>query len=162
MIFQPSYLAGRRRIQESDNEDEEANLRTKSQADSMEQQLLRHPRYRYSGVFIDILVAVMFFAAVAGIGFVIMPRWNIGYAAFVGFASVFLVCFLLAIGLPLLTRRRVSIRRANSWWPRHFFGMALRRTEKVSYKLSRPSSHYSSNWSRLFQLVRLLGTSSVS
>lgn len=76
----------------------------------------------FSGVFIDILVAVMFFAVVAGIGFAIMPNWNVPYAAFVAASAVFLVCFLVAIGLPLLTRRRVSIRRANSWWPRHFFG----------------------------------------
>jgi hypothetical protein len=114
-----------RRARDSDQDDEEVALKTRSQADSMEQQLLRHPRYRYSGVFIDILVAVMFFAVIAGVGFAIMPRWSLPYAIFVGASAVFLVCFLIAIGLPLLTPRKMSMRRANSWWPRHFFGKFL-------------------------------------
>jgi hypothetical protein len=120
-IFIDSNLANRR-APDSDQEDEEAALGARSQADSMEQQLLRHPRYRYSGVFIDIIVALVFFGVIASVGFAIMPNWNLYYAAFVAAASVFLVCFLMAIGLPLLTRRKVSIRRANSWGPRHFFG----------------------------------------
>ncbi|KAI6195414.1 hypothetical protein M3Y96_01228800 [Aphelenchoides besseyi] len=118
-LHTPSYS---QRRAAADSDDEEAGARS---ADSMEQQLLRHPRYRYSGVFIDILVAVLFFGVIAGISFANMPQLSVGFLVLAGLASVFLACFVVMIGLPLLLSRKPLSVWLNRWWPRHFFGLLL-------------------------------------
>lgn len=98
----------------------------RSNADSMEQQMLRHPRYRYSGVFIDILVAIWFWLIVSGIAFATMPVLTVPFLVFFSFGTGFFAGFTLLIGCALLSRRRRQLFVwLNRWWPRHLFGLLM-------------------------------------
>ncbi|CAD5210753.1 unnamed protein product [Bursaphelenchus xylophilus] len=105
-----------------DDEDEETGIR--STADSMEQQLLKHPRYRYSGVFIDILVAIGFWSIVVGIAFATLRQLTIPFLAFVACSALFFLAFIIIVALPLITRKKISVW-LNRWGPRHFFGLLM-------------------------------------
>ncbi|GMS89568.1 hypothetical protein PENTCL1PPCAC_11743, partial [Pristionchus entomophagus] len=87
----------------------------------------KHSGLRYSGVFIDLLVASLLFvlvSVVAILGVTFRLSTTIPLVIFV-FISMCIVLFaLLLIGLPLLSRRNL-MPCLNLWLPRHVTGLVL-------------------------------------
>ncbi|CAK5079689.1 unnamed protein product [Meloidogyne enterolobii] len=102
------------------------NNKTKPQ-----QQLLiniphRHrPRYRYSGVFIDIFVSAFSFV-VCAILFLVQPGIELSphFLVYISVAAIFLTAVIILVGLPLLSRRPI-LPWLHQWGPRHVLGALL-------------------------------------
>uniref|UniRef100_A0A914I6Y5 adenylate cyclase n=1 Tax=Globodera rostochiensis TaxID=31243 RepID=A0A914I6Y5_GLORO len=89
------------------------------------QQRSRRPRYRYSGVFIDIFVSALLFI-ICSFLFIIQPNiaLSLPFLLFIAVASVFLAGVIVLIGLPLLSRRPI-LPCLHQWAPRHVVGALL-------------------------------------
>ena len=83
---------------------------------------VHRPRYRYSGVFIDLLVSAIIFAVVATIMFVTVQPPKTPFIIFCVIASVFLLIVVGLIGFPLLSRKSI-LPCVHRWAPRHILGM---------------------------------------
>jgi adenylate cyclase 9 len=89
-----------------------------------QQSLIHRPRYRYSGVFIDILVSALIFGVVATIMFVAIQPPRFSYIIFCIFGGLFLLTVLILIGFPLLSRKSI-LPCVHRWAPRHILGCFL-------------------------------------
>ncbi|KAK0416611.1 hypothetical protein QR680_012590 [Steinernema hermaphroditum] len=87
-------------------------------------EFVQRPRLRYSGVFIDILVAAITFIVVSIFMFVSIPSASIEYVIFTAAAGAILFVAVVLIGVPMLTRRSV-LPCMNTWLPRHVLGCLL-------------------------------------
>uniref|UniRef100_A0AC34F731 Guanylate cyclase domain-containing protein n=1 Tax=Panagrolaimus sp. ES5 TaxID=591445 RepID=A0AC34F731_9BILA len=85
---------------------------------------IHRPRYRYSGVFIDILVSALIFGVVATIMFVAIQPARFAYIIFCIFGGLFLLTVLILIGFPLLSRKSI-LPCVHRWAPRHILGCFL-------------------------------------
>ncbi|KAL3097460.1 hypothetical protein niasHS_003908 [Heterodera schachtii] len=94
-------------------------------ADSKQQQRSRRPRYRYSGVFIDIFVSALLFI-ICSLLFLVQPNIAVSlpFVLYIATASVFLTAVVVLIGLPLLSRRPL-LPCLHQWAPRHIVGAFL-------------------------------------
>lgn len=81
-------------------------------------------KYRYSGVFIDIIVATLIFVIAGVVALMSVRPLPISLFAYFPFAAAILVLTIVLIGLPLLARK-TSIQCANQWMPRHLIGLLL-------------------------------------
>ncbi|KHN78186.1 Adenylate cyclase type 9 [Toxocara canis] len=80
-------------------------------------------QYRYSGVFIDMLVAGILMLLCSTVVFLsrLYPLFFIFYFAIASIAVFLTIAF---VGVPLL-RRRTFFPCSNLWAPRHFIGMVM-------------------------------------
>uniref|UniRef100_A0A914DFV2 adenylate cyclase n=1 Tax=Acrobeloides nanus TaxID=290746 RepID=A0A914DFV2_9BILA len=83
----------------------------------------KRPRYRYSGVFIDILVSAIFFIIPAIIALLTLSI-NTIYIIYVAAASTFVIAVFVIVGIPLLSRKSL-VPSMNKWVCRHIFGLLL-------------------------------------
>lgn len=81
-------------------------------------------KYRYSGVFIDIIVATLIFVIAGTVAVMAVRPFPLSLVAYFPFAAAILVLTIIFIGLPLLARRK-SITCTNQWMPRHLIGILL-------------------------------------
>ncbi|CAI5445983.1 unnamed protein product [Caenorhabditis angaria] len=81
-------------------------------------------KYRYSGVFIDIIVAAFIFVIAALAAIMSVRPIRIALIAYVPIAAAILVLTIVLIGLPLLSRK-TSMPCVNQWMPRHLIGLLL-------------------------------------
>ncbi|UMM23449.1 hypothetical protein L5515_004164 [Caenorhabditis briggsae] len=81
-------------------------------------------KYRYSGVFIDIIVATLIFVFASVVAIMAVRPLPLSLLAYVPFASAILILTIILIGLPLLARKK-SITCTNQWMPRHLIGLLL-------------------------------------
>uniref|UniRef100_A0A1I7T2H9 adenylate cyclase n=1 Tax=Caenorhabditis tropicalis TaxID=1561998 RepID=A0A1I7T2H9_9PELO len=81
-------------------------------------------KYRYSGVFIDIIVATLIFVIAGVVALMSVRPFPLSLLAYFPFAAAILVLTIILIGLPLLSRKK-SIQCANQWMPRHLIGLLL-------------------------------------
>lgn len=86
------------------------------------QQQIHRPRYRYSGVFIDILVSALIFGTVAAIMFFAIQPPRPSYIIFCAVGGLFLLSVLMLVGVPLLSRKSI-LPCVHRWAPRHILGM---------------------------------------
>ncbi|TKR77481.1 hypothetical protein L596_018448 [Steinernema carpocapsae] len=84
----------------------------------------RRPRLRYSGVFIDILVAASIFIIVSAFMFTSIPVITTEYIIFSAIGGGILFISILLIGIPMLSRRSI-LPCMNIWLPRHILGCLL-------------------------------------
>uniref|UniRef100_A0A915NKL3 Uncharacterized protein n=1 Tax=Meloidogyne floridensis TaxID=298350 RepID=A0A915NKL3_9BILA len=107
------------------------NINNKNTTTKTQQQLLiniphRHrPRYRYSGVFIDIFVSAFSFV-VCAILFLVQPGIELSppFLVYISVAAIFLTAVIILVGLPLLSRRPI-LPWLHQWGPRHVLGALL-------------------------------------
>ncbi|KAE9556006.1 hypothetical protein FO519_000752 [Halicephalobus sp. NKZ332] len=85
---------------------------------------IHRPRYRYSGVFIDLLVSAIIFTVVATIMFITIQPPKTSFIIFCVFASIFLLIVVGLIGFPLLSRKSI-LPCVHKWAPRHILGCIL-------------------------------------
>ncbi|KAF7633992.1 hypothetical protein Mgra_00006620 [Meloidogyne graminicola] len=83
------------------------------------------PRYRYSGVFIDIFVSAFAFV-VCAILFLVQPGIELSpsFLIYISMAAIFLTAVIILVGLPLLNRRPI-LPWLHQWGPRHVLGALL-------------------------------------
>uniref|UniRef100_A0AC34PUL0 Guanylate cyclase domain-containing protein n=1 Tax=Panagrolaimus sp. JU765 TaxID=591449 RepID=A0AC34PUL0_9BILA len=84
----------------------------------------RRPRYRYSGVFIDLLVSAIIFTVVSATMFLNIHPASTPYVIFCIIASIFLLIVIGLIGFPLLSRKSI-LPCVHTWGPRHILGCIL-------------------------------------
>lgn len=82
---------------------------------------MKRPRYRYSGVFIDILVAAVIFLVVAVFTLLSITPPSTAYILYCIVAAAFVVATVFLIGVPMLSRRAI-LPCVNHWAPRHIIG----------------------------------------
>lgn len=85
----------------------------------------RSPRYRYSGVFIDIFVSAFIFI-VCALLFLLQPGLNlpVPFLIYIFVATLFIAAIIVLVGLPLLSRRPI-LPWFHQWGPRHILGASL-------------------------------------
>ncbi|CAA84795.1 adenylate cyclase [Caenorhabditis elegans] len=81
-------------------------------------------KYRYSGVFIDIIVATLIFVISGAVAIMSVRPFPLSLIAYFPFAAAILILTIVLIGLPLLARKK-SFQCANQWMPRHLIGLLL-------------------------------------
>uniref|UniRef100_A0A914VMG8 adenylate cyclase n=1 Tax=Plectus sambesii TaxID=2011161 RepID=A0A914VMG8_9BILA len=81
-------------------------------------------QYRYSGVFIDILVAGVVVLIVSVLALIVFGTRNIAWLLFLPVSLVLVVLSIALVGVPLL-RRRTLLPCVNLWVPRHIIGLVL-------------------------------------
>lgn len=80
-----------------------------------------NPRYRYSGVFIDIIVSVIIFSICAIVMLVGLKTPRIAFLIYCALISIFLLGVIGVIGIPLLSRKNI-FPSVNCWASRHILG----------------------------------------
>lgn len=104
----------------------------------MEENRAHHPRYRYSGLFIDISVSTLIFCVVALVMFFGLEsrKPHFIFIIYCAFATTFLLAVIALIGFPLLSRKTI-LPCVNLWAPRHILGILNRNNYKmrISFKL---------------------------
>ncbi|CAJ0597816.1 unnamed protein product [Cylicocyclus nassatus] len=81
-------------------------------------------QYRYSGVFIDILVAAILLIVVSVAVFMSPTRVPLSFIVYFCLALTIVITALALIGFPLLSRKSI-LPCVNLWQPRHIIGAVL-------------------------------------
>lgn len=89
----------------------------------LEENKKNHPRYRYSGLFIDIFVSALIFCVVSLVMFFGLEnrKHHIIFILYCALATTFLLAVIVLIGFPLLSRKTI-LSCVNLWAPRHILG----------------------------------------
>ncbi|CAB3403497.1 unnamed protein product [Caenorhabditis bovis] len=81
-------------------------------------------KYRYSGVFIDIIVAGALFLIADSVAFMAIRPVALSLIAYSPIAITIIIVTIIVIGLPQL-RRQSGMPCVNQWMPRHLIGLVL-------------------------------------
>ncbi|KAI1721567.1 adenylate and guanylate cyclase catalytic domain-containing protein [Ditylenchus destructor] len=86
-----------------------------------------NPRYRYSGVFVDIIVSAVVFCITSGVMFAGLNREpSPFFIVYFATALMIMLAVICLVGIPLLSRRTIMpSSKINLWWPRHILGCLL-------------------------------------
>uniref|UniRef100_A0A7E4V052 adenylate cyclase n=1 Tax=Panagrellus redivivus TaxID=6233 RepID=A0A7E4V052_PANRE len=110
--------------EKQDAQDESLIARHTQLALQTNRAIARRPRYRYSGVFIDMVVSGLIFIVLATVMCVALFPPNVYYIIYVATCTLFLIIVLLLIGLPLLIRKTI-LPCVHAWAPRHILGCVM-------------------------------------